>query len=311
MVSWFGGLGPGLLATVLATVAGEYFFVPPAFRLGLDLGTVFRMLMFAAAALLTSLLNEASRSRRQQAEELARVRGELLRQAEAVSRAKDEFLGTLSHELRTPLNAILGWLTRLRAGGLDTETQVRGLEVAARNAEALRRLIDELLDLSQITAGQMTLARERVALAPCIEAAVARHRVAARERRVGVHTLLDRDVHVRGDTDRLTQVVDYVVESAVEATPEKGQVEVRLERAGGRAWIVVRDGGPGTAADRLPRLFEPFVPGDGVRPGGLRLGLAIAARLVQAHGGSIRAESEGEGRGTTITIDLPLDPEGR
>jgi signal transduction histidine kinase len=310
VVSWFGGLGPGLLATVLATLVGEYFFVPPAFRLGLDLGTVLRMLMFAAAAILASLLNEASRSRRQQAEELARVRGELLRQVEAASRAKDEFLGTLSHELRTPLNAILGWLTRLCTGELDAETRAHGLAVAARNAEALRRLIDELLDLSQLAAGPPAIERTRVALADCVDVAVARHRGAARERRVTIHTLLDRDVHVRGDAHRLTQVVDYVLEHALRATPDKGQVEVRLERAGGRAWIVVRDTGPGIPADRIPKLFEPFSPDDGVRTragGGLGLGLAIARYLVEAHGGTIRAESEGEGRGTTVTVDLPLD----
>lgn len=310
VVSWFGGLGPGLLATVLATVAGEYFFVPPAFRLGLDLGTVLRMLMFAAAAVLTALLNEGSRSRRQQAEELARVRGELLRQVEATSRAKDEFLGTLSHELRTPLNAILGWLARLRAGGLDPEMQARGIEVAARNTEALRRLIDELLDLSQIAAGRMTLERKPLALAECVEAAVARHRATARERRVTLHILLDRDVRVRGDAARLTQVVDHLVDNALKFTPEKGRVEVRLERGGGRAWVVVQDTGQGIRAELLPRLFEPFRPGGGDRPAsgsGLGLGLAIARRLVEAHGGTIRAESEGEGRGATFTVELPLD----
>ncbi|MCL6641142.1 MAG: HAMP domain-containing histidine kinase [Candidatus Rokubacteria bacterium] len=313
VVSWFGGLGPGLGATVLATAASEYFFVAPAFRMGLDLGTVLRMLMFAAAAVLASLLNEAARSRRQQAEELARVRGELLRQVEATSRAKDEFLGTLSHELRTPLNAVLGWLARLRTEDLDPETKARGLEVAIRNAETLRRLIDELLELSQLAAHPPVIERERVLLADCVDQAVTRHRAAARERRVTIHTLLDRDAWVRGDARRLTQVVDYVLENAVEATPEKGQVEVRLERAGGRAWIVVRDSGSGTAADRLARMFEPFAQDNGARPGpggGLRLGLAIAARLVEAHGGAIRAESEGEGRGTAVTIDLPLDPEG-
>jgi signal transduction histidine kinase len=311
VVSWFGGLGSGLAATVLATVAGEYFFVPPAFRLGLDLGTVFRMLMFAAAAVLTSLLNEAARTRRQQAEELARVRGELLREAEAASRAKDAFLGTLSHELRTPLNAVLGWLTRLRAGGLDPEIQARGVEVAARNAEALRRLIDELLDLSQITAGRITLEPAPVDLAECVETAVARHRAAARERRVTVHTLLDRAVRVRGDAARLTQVVDHLVDNALKFTPEKGRVEVRLERGGGRAWIVVQDTGRGIPADLLPRLFEPFLLADPDRlapGGGLGLGLAIARRLIEAHGGTIRAASEGEGRGATFTVELPLEP---
>ncbi|HXG14977.1 MAG TPA: HAMP domain-containing sensor histidine kinase [Calidithermus sp.] len=312
VVSWFGGLGPGLVATVLATAAGEYFFVPPAFRLGLDLGTVLRMLMFAAAAVLTSLLNQAARSRRQQAEELARVRGELLRQAEAVSRAKDEFLGTLSHELRTPLNAVLGWLARLQEGGLDPDTRARAVDVARRNAEALRRLIDELLDLSEVAAGRMAIERAPVALAACLEAAVARHRAAARERRITVHTLLDPHVRVRGDARRLTQVVDHLLDHALRSTPDKGQVELRLERGGERAWIVVRDGGPGTPAARLATLFDPFpVTGDPPTAGGLALGLAIARHLIEAHGGTVRAESEGEGRGTTFTVELPLDDGNR
>jgi PAS domain S-box-containing protein len=245
--------------------------------------------------------------------ERKRLEAELRARAEELSEAnrlKDEFLATLSHELRTPLTAVLGWAKLLRSEQLDPKVAARALESIERNAQAQSQLINDLLDVSRIVTGKLRLTVRPTALAPVIESAAEGVRPAAEARGVRLGVSLDASAGlVSGDADRLQQVFWNLLSNAIKFTPREGSVEVRLARAGDCAEVSVRDTGAGISAEFLPHIFERFRQADGAitrEHGGLGLGLAIARHLVELHGGTIHAESEGEGRGSTFTVSLPL-----
>ena len=230
--------------------------------------------------------------------------------AEEASRLKDEFLATLSHELRTPLTAILGWASMLRGGGLGEQNFKTAVEIIERNARTQQQIVDDILDVSRIITGQLRFDAEPADLRQVVEAAVdtVRHAAAAK----GISLLADLDPGVgpvAGDPVRLQQVVWNLLANAVKFTPMGGEVRVRLERAGPHARVTVADTGAGMRADFLPYAFDRFRQGDQSTTrvhGGLGLGLAIVRHLVELHGGTVRAESAGEGRGSTFTVELPL-----
>jgi len=230
--------------------------------------------------------------------------------AEATNRAKDEFLATLSHELRTPLTAVLGWTRLLSAGLLDPGGARRAAEVIERNAAMQARLIDDLLDVSRIISGTLHLEMQRVELVPVVEAAVESVRAVAQAKSLELRLALDDGAGpVAGDPARLQQVVWNLLSNAIKFTPPGGLVEVRLERDGPRrARLRVADSGEGIAPEFLPHVFERFRQAESSttrRHGGLGLGLAIVRHLVERHGGGVRAESGGPGRGATFTVELP------
>jgi signal transduction histidine kinase/ActR/RegA family two-component response regulator len=238
--------------------------------------------------------------------------------AEAANRAKDEFLAMLSHELRTPLNAMLGWVRMLRAGRLDSAGAAHGLEVIERNIRHQTQIIADLLDVSRIITGKLSIDLQPVDLAPAIESAVDTLRPAAQARGVALTAELDPAAgSVAGDAARLEQVVTNLLTNALKFTPPGGRVTVRLARTGDWARLTVRDTGAGIRPDFLPHLFERFRQADSSSTrvhGGLGLGLAIVRHLVEIHGGRVRADSEGEGRGATFTVELPMlsaEPLGR
>jgi len=237
---------------------------------------------------------------------------EARRRAEEANRIKDEFLSTLSHELRTPLNAILGWTWLLRSGNLDKEGQERAVGTIERNAKSQSQIIDDLLDVSRIITGKLRLKLRRVELPQVIEAAVDAIRPAAFAKEIRIATSFDPDVlPVPGDPNRLQQVVWNLLANAVKFTPERGRIDIRLERAGGQARIRVSDSGIGIRTDFLDYVFDRFRQADSSTTrihGGLGLGLAIVRHLVELHGGTVEAESEGEGRGSTFTVTLPMTP---
>jgi hypothetical protein len=230
--------------------------------------------------------------------------------AEQANRLKEEFLATLSHELRTPLTAILGWSRMLIATQLDAENTARALESIERNARAQGRLIDDILDVSRIITGKLHLDVRPVDLAPVIEEAVQSVRPAAEAKGIRLQRVLDTGAQVvSGDPERLQQVVWNLLSNAVKFTPKGGRVQVRLERVNSHVEIVVSDTGRGISADVLPYVFERFRQADSSTTrehSGLGLGLAIVRHLVELHGGTVRAESAGEGQGATFTVDLPL-----
>jgi signal transduction histidine kinase len=264
-----------------------------------------------AAAGLDRSIRYAIQHRRMEEERVRLVREqEARRLAEEANRAKDEFLAMISHELRTPLNAMLGWVSLLNSGKLDAEAQGRALQVIERNARSQAQLIDDLLDVARIVNGDLRLQLGPLDLAQVVEKALDAMHPSAAAKSIAVAAALDRPLEMAaGDPDRLHQVVANLLSNAVKFTPEGGEVEVRLERAEGKARLTVRDTGAGISASFLPHVFERFRQDHGRKEGGqggLGLGLAIARHLVERHGGTIRADSPGEGRGTTFTVGLPL-----
>jgi PAS domain S-box-containing protein len=232
------------------------------------------------------------------------------KQAELANRAKDQFLATVSHELRTPLGAILGWARILGATTADSRTLARGLEAIERNANAQAQLIEDILDLSSIISGKLSLNVQTVELAAIIRAAVDSVTPAAQGKSVRVQVNLAQDVgSLTGDPNRLQQVVWNLLSNAIKFTPSGGVVQVRLERVNSQAEITVSDSGQGISADFLPHVFEAFSQEDAStsrRHSGLGLGLAIVRQLVELHGGAIQVYSDGEGQGTTFKAKLPL-----
>ena len=234
-------------------------------------------------------------------------------EAEQANRLKDDFLATASHELRTPLTAVVGWSRMLRGGKLDAENTARALEAIERNANLQTNLIEDLLDISRIITGKLTLDRQRIDMAHVINDAVNTLRPAADARNITIETSFDpRAGSVLGDANRLQQVVWNLLANAVKFTPRDGRVDVALVQTGSQVEISVRDTGEGISPDFLPHVFERFRQADGKttrRQGGLGLGLAIVSHLVELHGGTVKADSDGPGRGSRFSVRLSvIDP---
>jgi signal transduction histidine kinase len=255
-------------------------------------------LVLAVAA--TLLLNQAIRERgRADAARMA---------AEAADRAKDEFLAVLSHELRTPLTSIGGWARLLGSGNLGEADRLRALEVIERSVRLQATLVNDLLDISRFMRDGVRLDLQSVDLTPTIEVALDGVRADAEVKGVELDGALGLgSASVMGDPTRLHQIVGNLLTNAIKFTPAGGLVTIRLERDDRRAHIVVSDTGKGISADFLPHVFERFRQGEAARgQGGLGLGLAIVRRLVELHGGTVQAQSAGEGRGAVFTVTLPL-----
>jgi PAS domain S-box-containing protein len=234
----------------------------------------------------------------------------LYRLAQEANRIKDQFLATLSHELRTPLTAILGWSRMLTLGGLDDDTMRTACGTIERAARTQAALIDDLLDLSKVVTGKLSLRYEPVELTTVIESALETVRLAADTKgiRLDVAPLAERAV-VTGDPTRMQQIIWNLLSNAIKFSDAGGSVLVALERQNNTARIIVRDEGRGIAAAFLPHVFDPFRQADGAitrEHGGLGLGLAIVKYLAELHGGSVTASSAGEGHGATFVVTLPL-----
>jgi len=240
---------------------------------------------------------------------------DLRKHAEEADRLKDEFLATLSHELRTPLTSILGWASLIRNGEVEGANVDRALETIERNARSQGRLIDDLLDVSRIITGKLRLDLRPIDLAKIMDAAIDGLRPTAGAKQIQLP--LDSDNKgclVTGDPNRLRQVIWNLLLNAIKFTPRGGSISVRLKRVGPHAQLTVSDTGQGISSEFLPYAFDRFRQAEGSisrRQGGLGLGLAVVRHLVELHGGNVRAESDGEGQGSTFTVDLPLAVERR
>ncbi|HEU4539170.1 MAG TPA: ATP-binding protein, partial [Polyangiaceae bacterium] len=238
------------------------------------------------------------------------------RRAEEAARAKEEFLAVVSHELRTPLNAMLGWASMLREGELGEAERARALEIVERNARAQAKLIEDLLDVSRIVSGKLRLEPGPLDLAAVVASAVDAVRPAAEAKGVRLELASGpAEAPCDGDASRLQQVVLNLASNAVKFTPPDGRVRVALAREGAHFCLRVEDTGHGIAPSFLPHVFERFRQQDGSATraqGGLGLGLAIVKSLVELHGGTVGAESEGEGRGAAFVVRIPAagPPEG-
>ncbi|HEY7116010.1 MAG TPA: ATP-binding protein [Tepidisphaeraceae bacterium] len=238
-------------------------------------------------------------------------------EAERANRVKDDFLATVSHELRTPLNAMLGWAQLLQEGALQAASRDEAVEAIERNAQAQAQLIEDLLDLSRIMRGKLQLTvRTDVQPSNVIEQAIATVSPGARAKDIRIAAGLEPGVGpVRGDPTRLEQIVWNLLTNSIKFTPPGGRIDVFLERRGGYAVIRVADSGKGIAPEFLPHVFDRFRQGDVTaaaatattrQQGGLGLGLAIVRTLVEMHGGTVEAFSNGPGTGATFTVSLPL-----
>jgi PAS domain S-box-containing protein len=232
------------------------------------------------------------------------------RTAEALSRAKDEFVATVSHELRTPLNAIFGWVAMLRIGALDADGQAKALAVIERNTRVQAQLIEDLLDMARVIRGTVRLEMLPVDLAAVVESAVDAVKPAADARRVTVRVHVPRGVaYVSGDASRLQQIAMNLLSNAIKFSNTGGDVDVTLETQGDDALLRVRDTGAGIDPAFLPHVFERFrqEASDVTREhAGLGLGLSLVRHLVELHGGTVSAESTGKAQGSTFTVRLPL-----
>jgi signal transduction histidine kinase/ActR/RegA family two-component response regulator len=258
----------------------------------------------AGGVLVTALETTRHREEAARREQVGRL------EAEAANKAKDEFLAVVSHELRTPLGAILIWTQLLRQEKVDEATVARALGIIERSTKTLAQLLDDLLDVSRIVSGKIRLEPRAVDLPSVLQVAVEAAQPAADQKGLSIQSVLERPlVPVSGDPVRLQQVVSNLLSNAIKFTPAGGQIDVRLDRTGSRAQIQVSDTGIGIRPDFLPYIFEHFRQADSTSTRenrGLGLGLAIARHLVQLHGGTIEAESPGEGEGASFTITLPL-----
>jgi PAS domain S-box-containing protein len=247
-----------------------------------------------------------------EAEATAAENERLYRQSEESSRLKEEFLATISHELRTPLSAVLGWTRMLRLGQLSEEDRGKALDTIERNARAQAQLIDDLLDVSRIVTGKLRMDVRASDPNSFIDAAVEAVRPAAVAKGVRMQKVIDTGaVAIPGDPVRLQQVVWNLLSNAIKFTPRGGHVQIRSERVNSHLEIVVADTGQGIPADFLPHVFDRFRQADqktSRQHGGMGLGLAIVRHLVELHGGTVRAASEGVGQGATFTVMLPITP---
>jgi len=253
-------------------------------------------------------LHRAEEGRRRLLEREQRAR----LQAQAANRAKDEFLATLSHELRTPLNAILGWAQLLAGGQLDEATARRAVEIIERNTRLQAQLIDDLLDISRIVTGKLRLELRAVTVRSIVEAAVESAQPVAHAKGVALLREFDSAPDaILCDPSRMQQVIWNLLSNAIKFTPEGGHVSLSVERRGATIVLTVSDTGAGIEREFLPHVFDRFRqqdPASTRKHGGLGLGLSIVRHLVELHGGSIEAVSEGKGRGATFIVTVPVAP---
>ena len=270
-------------------------------------------------ASLTRAIEERERWRRveaqqafleQHAELLEKIIEERTRELREANRLKDQFIAMLSHELRSPLGAIRMWASLLRGGKLDAERTARAIEAIERSAMTQAQLVEDLLDVSRITAGKLVLDARPIDLAAVAEAALDAVRADAEAKEVRIEQVFELGGgRVQGDPARLQQVMWNLLSNAVKFSSRGGRVVLRLACGDGQAIISVRDEGEGIAAEFLPHVFEPFRQADSTDTrahGGLGLGLAIVHDVVELHRGTIEVESKGKGQGATFTVRLPL-----
>jgi signal transduction histidine kinase len=231
-------------------------------------------------------------------------------EAEKANRLKDEFLATLSHELRTPMNSILGWIKLLNSGSLNAETSARAFETIERNAKMQAQLIEDILDVSRIITGKLQLQMQPVALDAIVQTAAETLLPAIKAKNIKFQIDIEQGVlPVLGEPTRLQQVVWNLLSNAVKFTPASGEITLSLQQKDATVELRVSDNGQGIAPAFLPYIFDRFRQADGSttrKQGGLGLGLSIVQRVVELHEGTVSAESPGEGKGATFTLELPL-----
>jgi signal transduction histidine kinase/ActR/RegA family two-component response regulator len=309
IATWFCGWGGGLVATGLSALVGNYFFVAPRYEFIPHGEDWIAMTLFAAVSLFlvaqVGRWSDAERELRIQHGELQTLHAE----TERMNRVKDEFLATLSHELRTPLNAVIGWAHLLADPRLEADKRQHAAEVILRNGQAQAALVQDMLDISRIITGKVTLHIAATDMSVVVMHAIETVGPAQRAKHIDLRYDLAEDAVVAGDHDRLRQIVWNLLSNAVKFTPKGGRVDVRTTIADSQFVLTVSDTGIGIESDYVPRMFQRFSQADSSTTrefGGLGVGLAIVRYLVELHGGTVTAESPGRGQGATFTVRLPI-----
>lgn len=308
--AWYGGFQPSLLATALATIAVDYFFIFPVHSLEVSIDNTVRAAVFVLVALLISWIDHARKKAIEERDQMLVREQQARKAAETVNQTKDEFLAMVSHELRTPLNVISGWVSMLRSGKLNGEAAADALERVERNARLQQHLIEDLIDLSRIASGTMRVEPRPMEVSPVIEEGLRTVALAAKAKDIAIYAEYpDEAIIISGDPDRFQQVVWNLLSNAIKFTPPRGRISLSLERLGGDALLSIRDSGRGIRPDFLPYVFERFrqdVNELGQNHEGLGVGLSIVRHIVELHGGSIEAESAGKDQGATFRVCIPL-----
>jgi signal transduction histidine kinase len=237
------------------------------------------------------------------------------REAEIATRLREEFMATVSHELRTPLNSILGWARLLKEHNLDQKQAAKAIETIVRNSETQNRLIEDLLDVARIISGKLELEHQNLNVAELLAGATGTLEPAAASKHIDIEIDIDpavKTASVSGDKDRLNQVFWNLFANAVKFTPNGGHIRIDADVTNGSVEVAVTDTGRGITPEFLPYVFDRFRQDRATvkRGGGLGLGLAVVRNLTEMHGGSVKAFSEGEGKGSTFTVSLPLAKNG-
>lgn len=309
--AWYGGIGSGLLATLLAGLLTAFFLFEPVYSFRITWGDVVRFGVFTLVALLIGLLQEAARRARERM-------AEATQQALAANRAKDDFLAVLSHELRNPLTPIVTVAGMLESDERLPEDVREDIRMVGRNAQLQLRLVDDLLDLNRVVRGKLALCPQVVDAHALAEEVVAMCRADAVAKGIALEAALAAERHfLHADGGRLRQVLWNLIRNALKFTPAGGTVTLTTSNGSDGALVLdVTDTGIGIDPAALRRIFDAFEQGDDAvrgRFGGLGLGLAISRSLVEAHHGTLRASSPGKGHGATFeatlpTLDLPPRP---
>ncbi len=308
-VALYAGVGPGVMCTAITIlVAFTSWRGGWGANANLRVSDAWALLMFVLSATLIMIIAARLRQIEQRRAELLALERQAREEAERAGRMKDEFLATLSHELRNPLSAIVGWAQVLHTQPLPPQV-VKGLEVIERNARAQTRIVDDLLDMSRMAAGMARLDIRNVDLQKIVDAAILPIQPAAHSKGIKIDRVAGASGITSCDPERLQQVIANLLTNAVKFTPEGGWIEIRVEHRPPHAEIAVRDSGIGIDPAFLPFVFDRFRQADPSitrQHSGLGLGLSICKQLVELHGGTIRAASDGTGKGSTFTIRLPV-----
>ncbi|HVO13328.1 MAG TPA: ATP-binding protein [Vicinamibacteria bacterium] len=315
LASWFGGIGPGLLAVVLTAAVGNYVFLEPSPGWSTSAPELRATVLFVVAASLVAVLCASFRRSLFQLQRTAGALREVEQALRDADRRKTEFLALLSHELRNPLAPITSSLHVLEQAAPGGEQARRAREVIGRQVAQLVRMVDDLLEVTRLTRGRIKLQRRPLELRDLVRRTIEDHRSLFDGSGIGLRfEAAAGPVRVHADENRIAQVVGNLLTNAAKFTSRLGRVTVSVaaDAAASRAVLRVADDGAGIAPEMLPWLFEPFTQADTTLDrsrGGLGLGLALVKGLVEQHGGTVEAASDGPGRGAVFTVRLPLAPD--